>query len=104
MQRLIFIGLILAMILGVAVGAFVYGDPGARMNAAAQRVAQFDTNGDQHLSEEEFNASRTGDSDFTFAQVDKNSDSIVRIGLGVVSGAWLRRHSYCWGPPRCTLA
>ncbi|HOY76513.1 MAG TPA: dicarboxylate/amino acid:cation symporter [Hyphomonadaceae bacterium] len=77
MQRLIFIGLILAMILGVAVGAFVYGDPGARMNAAAQRVAQFDTNGDQHLSEEEFNASRTGDSDFTFAQVDKNKNGFA---------------------------
>ncbi|RYZ01458.1 MAG: hypothetical protein EON61_16555, partial [Alphaproteobacteria bacterium] len=77
MQRLIFIGLILAMIFGVGVGAVVYGDPGARLNAATQRVAQFDTNGDQHLSEEEFNASRSGDEDFTFAQVDKNKNGFA---------------------------
>ena len=73
MQRLIFIGLILAMILGVGVGAFVYGDPGARASAAAQRVASFDVNADSQLSEEEFNASRTGD-DITFAQADKNKN------------------------------
>ena len=43
MQRLIFIGLILAMVLGAAVGALVYGDQGARAVAAAERVAAFDT-------------------------------------------------------------
>ena len=73
MQRLIFIGLILAMILGVAAGALVYGDPAARLAAAQERVAQFDVNRDGHLDEAEFSASRDGrDNDITFAQADKN--------------------------------
>jgi uncharacterized protein (DUF697 family) len=73
MQRLIFIGLILAMFLGVGAGALVYGDPGARISAAQQRVASFDANRDRQLSEEEFNASRTPD-DVTFAAADKNKN------------------------------
>ena len=73
MQRLIFIGLIIAMVFGVIAGAMVYGDPGARVNAAAQRVASFDVNADGQLSEQEFNASRTGE-DITFAQADKNKN------------------------------
>jgi len=73
MQRLIFIGLILAMILGVGVGALVYGDPAARLAAAQERVAQFDVNRDGHLDEAEFSASRGDrDDDITFAQADKN--------------------------------
>jgi len=73
MQRLIFIGLIFAMILGVGIGALVYGDSGARLNAAAQRVAAFDANSDGQLSETEFSASRTAD-DITFAVADKNKN------------------------------
>ena len=73
MQRLIFIGLILAMVFGVGIGALVYGDSGARANAAAQRIASFDANSDGQLSEVEFNASRTGD-DITFPAADKNKN------------------------------
>jgi len=73
MQRLIFIGLIVAMILGVIVGALVYGDAGARHAAAEQRVAAFDTDRSGGLSEAEFNASRT-DNDITFAQADRNKN------------------------------
>jgi Na+/H+-dicarboxylate symporter len=75
MQRLIFIGLIIAMILGVAVGAFVYGDPAARVAGAEERIASFDANGDGQLNPEEFEASRTDKaSDITFAQADKNKN------------------------------
>ena len=61
MQRLIFIGLIVAMVLGVVVGALVYGDPGARAAAAQERIAAFDANRDGELSEAEFTASRSED-------------------------------------------
>jgi Na+/H+-dicarboxylate symporter len=73
MQRLIFIGLVVAMILGVVVGALIYGDPGARHAAAEQRVAAFDTDRSGALNEAEFNASRVGD-DITFAQADRNKN------------------------------
>ena len=78
MQRLIFIGLILAMVLGAAVGALVYGDQGARAVAAAERVAAFDTDRDGALSEAEFTASAAGRTDgLTFAQADKNKNGQV---------------------------
>jgi Na+/H+-dicarboxylate symporter len=78
MQRLIFIGLIVAMVLGVVVGAVVYGDQGARVTAAVERVAAFDANQDGSLSEEEFTASRAGRAeDITFAQADKNKNGQV---------------------------
>jgi hypothetical protein len=78
MQRLIFIGLIVAMVLGAAVGAFVYGDQGARATAAAERVAAFDANRDGTLSEEEFKASQAAATDgLTFAQADKNKNGQV---------------------------
>ena len=76
MQRLIFIGLIVAMVLGVVVGAIVYGDPGARSVAAQTRIAAFDANRDGLLSEEEFNASRS-DADVTFAIADKNKNGEI---------------------------
>jgi Na+/H+-dicarboxylate symporter len=78
MQRLIFIGLIVAMVLGVAVGAVVYGDQGARATAAADRVAAFDANRDGTLSEEEFAASLASATDgLAFAQADKNKNGQV---------------------------
>ena len=78
MQRLIFIGLILAMVLGAAVGALVYGDQGARAVAAAERVAAFDTDRDGALSEAEFTASAAGRTDgLTFAQANKNKNGQV---------------------------
>ena len=73
MQRLIFIGLIVAMVLGVTVGAFVYGDGNARLTAANERIAAFDTDRSGGLNEAEFNASRT-DKDITFAQADRNKN------------------------------
>ena len=76
MQRLIFIGLIVAMVLGVVVGALVYGDPAARVVAAQERIAAFDANRDGLLSEEEFNASRS-DADVTFAVADKNKNGEI---------------------------
>ncbi len=78
MQRLIFISLIIAMVLGVVVGAFVYGDPGARTLAAEQRIAAFDTDGNGTLNETEFNASRVGD-DITFAQADRNKNGEATV-------------------------
>ena len=80
MQRLIFIGLIIAMILGVAAGAFVYGDPAARLASAEQRVAQFDVNRDGGLDEAEFTASRAGKADdISFAQADKNKNGQATV-------------------------
>ena len=73
MQRLIFIGLIVAMVLGVTVGAFVYGDSNARLQAATQRIAAFDTDRSGGLNETEFNASRA-ETDITFAQADRNKN------------------------------
>ena len=80
MQRLIFIGLIVAMILGVVAGAIVYGDPAGRLAGAEQRVAQFDVNRDGQLDEAEFNASREGKTDdITFAQADKNKNGQATV-------------------------
>jgi len=76
MQRLIFIGLIVAMVLGVVAGALVYGDPAARHVAAQTRIASFDANRDGLLSEEEFNASRS-ETDVTFAVADKNKNGEI---------------------------
>jgi Na+/H+-dicarboxylate symporter len=73
MQRLIFIGLILAMVLGVSVGAFIYGDGNARLAAANERIAAFDTDRSGGLNETEFNASRA-ETDITFAQADRNKN------------------------------
>ena len=73
MQRLIFIGLIVAMVLGVTVGALIYGDPAGRLASANERIVAFDTNGDTQLNETEFNASRS-DTDITFAQADRNKN------------------------------
>lgn len=73
MQRLIFIGLIVAMVLGVTVGAFVYGDSNARLAGANDRIAAFDTDRSGGLNETEFNASRS-DNDITFAQADRNKN------------------------------
>ena len=73
MQRLIFIGLIVAMVLGVTVGAFIYGDSNARLAGATQRIAAFDTDRSGGLNETEFNASRS-ETDITFAQADRNKN------------------------------
>jgi Na+/H+-dicarboxylate symporter len=80
MQRLIFIGLIVAMILGVGVGTLVYGDPAGRVAAAQERVAQFDSNRDGQLDETEFNVSRANKpDDITFAQADKNKNGQASV-------------------------
>jgi Na+/H+-dicarboxylate symporter len=73
MQRLIFIGLIVAMVLGVTVGAFVYGDSNARLAGATDRIAAFDADRSGGLNETEFNASRS-ETDITFAQADRNKN------------------------------
>ena len=73
MQRLIFIGLVVAMILGVIVGALVYGDSGGRIAAAEQRIAAYDADRSGALNETEFNASRA-EGDITFAQADRNKN------------------------------
>lgn len=81
MQRLIFIGLILAMILGVAAGAFVYGDPAARLTAAQTKIATMDPNADGQTSREEFAATMPGakaeDVDKAFRALDRNNNGFA---------------------------
>ncbi len=81
MQRLIFIGLILAMILGVGAGAFVYGDPAARVQAAEAKIAPMDANRDGQVSREEFATTMPGapaaDIDKAFRALDRNNNGIA---------------------------
>ena len=83
MQRLIFIGLILAMILGVGAGSFVYGDPAARLAAAQAQIAKMDPNADGQATREEFAATMpgasSGDIDKAFRALDRNNNGVATV-------------------------
>lgn len=83
MQRLIFIGLIIAMVLGVGVGAFIYGDPAARLAAAKAQIASMDSGGDGQISREEFAATRPDlkaeGIDKAFRALDRNNNGAATL-------------------------
>ncbi len=83
MQRVIFIGLIIAMVLGVGAGAFIYGDPAARLASAQAQIAKMDPNADGQTTREEFAATMPGakpdDIDKAFRALDRNNNGVATV-------------------------
>jgi len=84
MNRLIFIALIVAMFLGVGVGALVYGDTATRLRSAEERIAAMDTNRDGQASREEFGVTQAPnakkeDVDKAFRVLDKNNNGLATV-------------------------